>query len=184
MFLAQITNAPQLPDLPEGPTLDRVLGPIEIPSFETWQISVSILATLVLLVAVTWLIIRSKKNSKKTIPPYEIAIAGLDANSGLAKEDDEGFAVLCSQILRRYLEDDLGIKSTARTSEEFLRSLEGNISLKDKYQEELAKVLTGFDRIKFAQGKITNHERSAISDTVRDLITRAHQTKKTEGGQK
>ena len=38
IFLAQMPAAPQMPPLPEGPSLDRVRGPIEIPAYEPWQI--------------------------------------------------------------------------------------------------------------------------------------------------
>ena len=40
IFLAQIPAAPQMPPLPEGPSLDRVLGPVEIPAYEPWQIAI------------------------------------------------------------------------------------------------------------------------------------------------
>jgi hypothetical protein len=183
MFLAQIANTPQLPELPEGPSLDRVRGPVEIPAYESWQIALAVLLIVLLLGIVTWVIVRIRKQAKAiTIPPYQAAIAELEAASKRTDQDDEQFAVLCSQALRRYLENGIGLKFTARTSEEFLRSLKGNTSLNESYQNELANTLAAFDRIKFAGGEINEEGRSKISDTVRNLIDRAHETTQAKGG--
>ena len=50
IFLAQMPAAPKMPPLPEGPSLDRVRGPIEIPAYEPWQIILA-LGFIVLLLA-------------------------------------------------------------------------------------------------------------------------------------
>lgn len=182
MLLAQIANIPQLPELPEGPSLDRVFGPVEITAHEPWQVALAVVATSLVLGLVVWLIIRSRQKKDHTTPPYQIAISGLEAANSLVNEENEHFAVLCSQALRSYLENGLGLKFSACTSEEFLRSLKGNSRLKSDYQDELAGVLQAFDRIKFARAKIGQKERNEISDTVRLLIDRAHKTTKTKGG--
>ena len=182
MFLAQIANTPQLPELPKGPSLDRVRGPIEIPTYEPWQIVLAAFFVVLLLGAIAWLILKSRRNTQSGLPPYEAAIAELDAATALSDQDQERFAVLCSQALRRYLEDALGLKFSARTSEEFLRSLKGNTVLEESYQGELEKVLAAFDRIKFAREEISEQQCSEISNTVRSLIDQANKTSQTEGG--
>ena len=59
MFLAQLpAQTPQLPDLPPGPSLDRVRGPIEIPPFEPWQIGVMIALAVLALSLLIWGIVR------------------------------------------------------------------------------------------------------------------------------
>lgn len=181
MFLAQIANTPQLPELPEGPSLESVRGPVEIPAFETWQIALAGIALILLLGLVAWCLKKFCKPKPKSISPYETAMTGLNAATDQAQQDNERFAVLCSQVLRRYLEDGLGLKFSARTSEEFLRSLKGNTSLEESYQEELTDLLAAFDRIKFARKEISQEERSDISDTVRSLIERAEETIKEKG---
>lgn len=125
LFLAQMPTAPQLPPLPEGPAIDRVRGPIEIPAYEPWQMALAIGCVVLFLGLLIGLFLRARRKAAPTTPPYEAAIAELDAAAQLTDDDDERFAVLSSQALRRYLEDGLGLRSTVRTSEEFLRSLEG-----------------------------------------------------------
>lgn len=184
MFLAQITNTPQLPELPKGPSLDRVRGPVEIPAYESWQIALAVLLIVLVLGIIIWVIVRITKQAKpNTIPPYEAAIAELEAVSKSTEQDDEQFAVSCSQALRRYLENGHNLRFTARTSEEFLCSIKGNTTLGEKYQNELANALAAFDRIKFARQAISNEQRNEISDTVRRLIDRAHETTQLKGDQ-
>ena len=181
IFLAQIPAAPQMPPLPEGPSLDRVLGPVEIPAYEPWQIAI-LLGFIVLFIGLLiWLYARSRLKSATTTPPYELALAELQAATDLTAQDDEHFAILSSQALRRYLEDGLGLRSTARTSEEFLLSLKDNTQLDEFFQTKLREVLANFDQIKFAQQPISVTERIYITDTVRELINQAHVPSQKEG---
>ena len=79
IFLAQIPAAPQMPPLPEGPSLDRVRGPVEIPAYEPWQIAI-LLGFIVLFIGLLiWLYARSRLKSATTTPPYELALAELPA---------------------------------------------------------------------------------------------------------
>lgn len=180
MFLAQMPT-PQLPPLPEGPALERVRGPIEMPAYELWQLALAIAFGLILLGLMLWWIVRLMKKPASKTPPYQAAIAELDAAATLTTEDDERFAMLSSQALRRYLEDGLGLSSSARTSEEFLRGLKGNTQFDDSFQNKLSEVLTAFDRIKFAQQSISPEARIQITDTVRSLIDQAHATMQNKG---
>jgi len=116
----------------------------------------------------------------ETTPPYETALAELQAAADLTAQDDERFAILSSQALRRYLEDELGLRSTARTSEEFLLSLKGNVQLDEFFQAKLREVLANFDQIKFAQQAISIESRIHIIDTVRELIHQVHVTSQRE----
>ena len=181
IFLAQIPAAPQMPPLPEGPSLDRVLGPVEIPAYEPWQIAI-LLGFIVLFIGLLiWLYVRSRRRAATTTPLYEAALTELQAAADLTAEDDERFAVLSSHALRRYLEDGLGLRSTARTSEEFLLSLKDNTQLDEFFQTTLREVLANFDQIKFAQQAISITERIYITDTVRELINQAHAPSQKEG---
>ena len=72
----------------------------------------------------------------------------------MSNEDDERFAILSSKALRRYLEDELGLRSTARTSEEFLLSLKDNTQFDESFQTKLSEILDSLDRTKFSQQTI------------------------------
>ncbi|WPJ97480.1 DUF4381 family protein [Coraliomargarita algicola] len=185
MFLAQLpASAPKLPALPEGPTFERVRGPIEIPSYEPWQITLAILATIFFLAILTWQILRNRRKTSTPTPPYQVALAELETAEQLTDNDDERFAILCSQALRRYLEDALHLHSRARTSQEFLHNLKGNPHLDQNFQDTLAETLTQFDQIKFAQKPVSQEVRIHISTTVRQLIEQAHTITQEEGTHK
>ncbi|MFT5837429.1 MAG: hypothetical protein ACI9ZV_000934 [Candidatus Azotimanducaceae bacterium] len=180
MFLAQMPT-PQLPPLPEGPALDRVRGPIEIQTYEPWQIWLAVAGGLILLGLIIWWLMRAFKKPTAKTPPYDAALAELDATAKLTTGDDKRFAMLTSQALRRYLEDALGLSFSSRTSEEFLRSIKGNTLFDESFQSSLSELLTTFDRIKFAHQSISLEERIQITDTVRSLIDQAHTTTQTKG---
>jgi hypothetical protein len=181
IFLAQIPAAPQMPPLPEGPSLDRVRGLIEIPAYEPWQIAI-LLGFIVLFIGLLiCLAVRSRRKATKTTPPYEAALVELQTAANLSAEEDESFAILSSQALRRYLEDEFGLSSTARTSEEFLHSLKGNTQLRESFQSTLREVLANLDHVKFAQQAISIEARIHITDTIRKLIDQAHATSQKEG---
>ena len=99
----------------------------------------------------------------------------------MTTEDDERFEILSSQAVRRYLEDGLGLRSTACTSEEFLLSLKDNTQLDEFFQTTLREVLDNFDQIKFAQQAISIESRIHIIDTVRELINQAHVASQMKG---
>lgn len=181
MFLAQMPTTPQLPPLPEGPSLDRVRGPVEISAYEPWQIALAALFILCLLALILWAVLRSRKKQSTPLPPYATALAELDTAAQLTAGDDERFAMLTSAALRRYLENEMGLHFTARTSQEFLRNLKGNKRLDHIFQDKLSEVLTAFDRIKFARSSIAAAERSHISETVRELVDQAHTIASKEG---
>ena len=180
IFLAQIPAAPQMPPLPEGPSLDRVRGPVEIPAYEPWQIAI-LLGFIVLFIGLLICLSARSRRRAATTTPYETALAELQAATDLTAQDDERFAILSSHALRRYLEDGLGLRSTARTSEEFLLSLKGNVQLDEFFQAKLREVLANFDQIKFAQQAISIESRIHIIDTVRELIHQVHVTSQREG---
>ena len=181
IFLAQMPAAPQMPPLPEGPSLDRVRGPIEIPAYELWQVAI-LLGFIVLFIGLLiWFYVRSRRKSATTTPPYEFALAELQAAEDLSAEDDERFAILSSQVLRRCLEDELGLRSTARTSEEFLLSLKGNTQLDESSQTTIREIIATLDQTKFAQQPISIESRIHIIDTLRELINQAQVISQKEG---
>jgi hypothetical protein len=181
IFLAQIDATPQLPPLPEGPSLDRLRGPIEIPAYEPWQIILALGFIVLFIGMLICLAVRSRRKSVPTTPPYEAALVELQAAADLTAENDEHFAILSSHALRRYLEDGLGLRSTARTSEEFLLSLKGNVQLDESFQSTLREVLANLDHVKFAQQAMSIKARIHITDTIRKLIDQAHGTSQKEG---
>lgn len=169
----------QLPELPAGPSLDRVRGPVEIPMFEPWQIALFIALGLMALALIIWAIIalvRHLKNQHTALAPAATAIAELDAAAAITT-DDEHFAVLSTNALRHYFEDGLNIPAKGRTSEEFLRSLKGNTRLDKAFSEQLSLFLAQCDGIKFAQKTVDSDQRAKLTTLAKELVEQAEATK-------
>jgi|TARA_B110000093_G_scaffold73878_1_gene80261 hypothetical protein len=178
MFLAQIANAPQLPDLPPGPSLDRVRGPIEIPPYEPWQIGVMVTLAVLVLGLLIWGIvrfIRTRSSRSQSELPHLTALSELKTAAELTKEDDERFAVLSSLALRRYFETGKGIAALGRTSREFLQALDRQPQINPEARSSLTEFLEHCDRVKFAQASLTEAERNALTESATALIAQFEQ---------
>lgn len=195
MFLAQLPAAPQLPPLPEGPALNRVRGPVEIPAYEPWQIVLAVGCVVLFLGLLLWLFWRARKKSAPSIPPYEAAMCELDAAARLTAGDDDRFAVRSSMALRRYLLEALGLQrrggtcdarggssGNTGTTQELLHRLAGDKGFGPDFQNRLGQTLTAFDRVKFAGQGLSPEERSRLTDAVRQLIEEVHQCEARKGG--
>ena len=180
LSLAQLpTQTPQLPDLPPGPSLDRVRGPIEIPPYEPWQIGVIIalaLLALGLLICGMVRFVRARNNRTIVELPHLTALAELKTAAELTREDDERFAVLSSLALRRYFETGKGIAALGRTSREFLQALDRHPQINLEARNSLTEFLEHCDRVKFAQASLTAAERSTLTESAAALIAQFEQT--------
>ena len=160
-------SASQLPDLPPGPSLDHVRGPVEIPPFETWQIAAMVAAGLLVLALLIWLIVaivRTRKPRSKSLSPHDAAILELGAAAG--ETDDEQFAIRVSHALRTYFEAARGIPALGRSTPEFLQS----IDLPENQRPRIDHFLNTCDRAKFAKLALTDETRSQLINTAKELI--------------
>ncbi|MGJ8638588.1 MAG: hypothetical protein ACSHYA_04275 [Opitutaceae bacterium] len=170
---------PELPPLPDGPSLDNVRGPIDVPLFETWQIvTVSIIAAI-LGIFLFWhfvQFVRHNSQQSKPLTPKAAALAELETAAKLT-DDDSRFAVLITSALKLYFETGLKIPSRGRTSEEFARSLKGNTQLDASFKSTLENVFVHCDAMKFARQASTDAQRAELIETAKELINKAEQTK-------
>ncbi len=179
MFLAQLpAQTPQLPDLPPGPSLDNVRGPIEIPPYEPWQIGVMIALAVIAFSLLTWGIVqfaRARRNRAAQLQPHTTAFAELKTAAECTAGDDERFAVLSSLALRRYFETGKGIAALGRTTLEFLKALDGHTLLNTEARASLSTFLEHCDRVKFAQASLTEADRDALTESAITLIRQSEQ---------
>ena len=178
LLAALPAQTPGLPNLPPGPSLDRVRGPIEIPPFEPWQIGVIIALAVLALSVLIWGILRfmrARSNRSQAELPHLTARAELKAAAELTTNDDERFAVLSSMALRRYFETGKGIAALGRTSLEFLQGLDGHPQMIPEARSSLTEFLEHCDRVKFAQASLTAAERSALTESATALIAQFEQ---------
>lgn len=172
-------QTPRLPELPQGPNIDRVRGPVEIPSLETWHIALIILVAFIAIVVIGLKLyknIRPEKKSHAPESPYKTAIAELQSAAKLTANDDEQFAVLSSKALRRYFETGKGINSFGKTTSEFLKSLNNHSLLNDDARQSLTECLRHCDRVKFARATLNQAERQALTKSALELIQHAEIT--------
>ena len=172
-LLRQLQQAPMLPELPPGPSLDHVRGPIEIPLLETWQV-VLIAAFGVLIVGLlSWklfLSIRKQERNHSQVPPLDAAITELESAASLAAENDERFAVLTSLAVRRYFKASKGVDTMGKTTDEFLKSLDDRALLDADARSSLSEFLQQCDRVKFAKLPLAPEERQALTKSALGLI--------------
>ena len=178
-FLLQLSPAtlPQqtttLPELPPGPSPERVRGPVEIPVLEPWQIVLITLACIVIAALIGWKLfrhIRSSKQQQSPLSPRDEAIAALNAAANFAASNDEQFAVMSSLALRRYFETGKGIDALGRTTDEFLKSLSDHTLLNAAARQSLDECLRRCDQVKFAGSSLTETERHALTESALELI--------------
>jgi hypothetical protein len=159
------TLATQLPELPDGPPLDNVRGPVEAGGgYEIWQIALAILTLLLIAAAFTWLYLRSRNQPTAALDPHTAALAELDAAPQAA--DDERFALLCANAVRRFMESRFDLPATSRTSAEILARLPAEAEEKDQVRDFLEHC----DGVKFARRTFDNSQRIELLDTAKRLI--------------
>lgn len=174
LFFAQM----QLPlsDLPEGPSLDAVRGPIDIPALEPWQFWTLIGLACVAAGIIVWLLIRylwNRGTRETSVPPRDAALATL-ALAGTC-EDDTEFAVIVSQALRGYYKEAIGIRALEQTTAEFIAVARQHPDVPEDESEALEQILTLCDRVKFARAKLPETERSQLTASAVRWIEAHHQ---------
>lgn len=163
--LPSSTLATQLPELPVGPSLENVRGPIEVNGgFEAWQIALAALAVLLIAAAFVWLYLRLRNKPPPPIHPHAAALAELDAATQAA--DDERFALLCANAVRRYLESTYDLPATSQTSAEIIACLPITTGEKNRIRDFLERC----DGVKFARRGFTEAQRIEVLDTAKGLI--------------
>lgn len=87
------------------------------------------------------------------VPPHVKALRALERLRTAARTTPaqvEAFYVEVSGVLRTYLEERFGLHAPERTTEEFLRELEGGDRLAREHRAELERFLSRCDLVKFA----------------------------------
>jgi hypothetical protein len=156
--------------------------PIDIPNAWIWIWW--ILAALIGVTLIVWLIfwfIKKPKAEKKIEfeegAPWEKAYARLESlrSKGLMEREYlKPFYIDLSDIIRHYLEEQLSMKVSEMTTEEFLTSLKTSPVLNDSQQELLKEFLSICDMVKFAKFQPTKDEAKRSFDLAKLLVDRTH----------
>lgn len=129
-----------------------IKGLVPVPH-EWWWLWVAVAVMAIAAVAV-WLWKRRKPTAatETAAPPsaFEVALAALQR----LRNDNppvEEFYTRLSDIVRRYLEDQFGLRAPERTTEEFLYEVSSDGTLLPKHKELLGMFLKEADLVKFAR---------------------------------
>ncbi len=147
----QVTSA--LAD--QGPSIEAPSAPLEAPSRLWWWVLAGYLGAA-LLAAAWYLWPRRRPGSLPTevaVPPHvkaQRALGRLRTQSRTTQREIEAFYVEVSHVLRLYLEERFSLRAPERTTEEFLRDLEGGDQLAREHRRELERFLSRCDLVKFA----------------------------------
>ncbi len=154
-----------------------IAGPDEIPSkWLLWTgLGAGVLLLVVLAAGLFWWLRRRRirQEEERRRMAHELAYARLEkliAEELLEKGMVKRFYNELSWILRHYIEDRFGLKAPERTTEEFLRELQGNGTLETSWQRILARFLGHCDLVKFAEHVPSKEEIQETFDTTKAFI--------------
>ena len=164
---------PSLPELPPGPSLENIRGPVEIPILEPWQILlIAVLTFIFLAISIFFIIKYIRKAFRPSLPdPETKAFQELDV---IKKETDNGtFATRTSEILRGYIEETRDLPALRQSRTELISMAQ----LPGPQHAQLDTFLDTCDRVKFAREPLTKAMRIELLKTARQLIQDLSQTK-------
>ena len=143
--------------------------------FKKKLISILILLAVACLIYITVRFRRSKSiSSSSFIDQLSGKIEHL--KEGLLKDDisPKDFYVELTDLLRAFLEYELGIKALEMTTAEFLTHSLNYSSFKQPSQDVLKEILYKADMVKFAQGTINRQDGMLLLEKVKDFIHEHH----------
>lgn len=183
MILAQTNPTQSLPPLPEGPSMDSLRGPVEVPLLQPWQWGLIAFACIIFVILGIFFIrkaVASMRRKKSPPSPYVIARNTIEQTTKNETADDDIIAVELSLSIRRYLETEWHFKVLGRTTQEFLEHLQKDKHLPGQEQSILRDFLNQCDQIKFSRGHFVSGQRDKLSQIALNLIESLHSKKIAE----
>jgi hypothetical protein len=183
LFIAQMP--PQLPDLPTGPDLQNMRGPVEIPAYTTWQVALLAVIAVGVFLLITRLIYRYI-NAKKVKPletPYQVFQETLES----AKNFDPADARLpntLSKALRSYLLAVSESNTLGASSKELVAIAAKHPVIKSTDLGEIDHMLRLLDQARFQAAplasKVVIDELAQIVESIETRIKKLQATREEE----
>jgi hypothetical protein len=150
-------------------TIEDIRGPF-VGDNAAW--SIAIIAILLVLALLAYLFWPSTRPKVTPVPlPREIARLRLSEVRATENASPYDIAVGLSAIVRAFVEQQYGLKSVSRTTQEFLAELANTNCLNPVQKGSLQRFLSTADQIKFAH---TNpEERLSLVEQATNLIEQA-----------
>ena len=148
-----------------------IKGLVPLPHDLWWLLLLLIFAAVA--AAVYWMWKRKQPGAwKPVVPPptpYEIAMRALQQ---LLEENPpvEEFYTRLSDIVRHYLEGQLGLRAPERTTEEFLYEMSQDRALSPEHKELLSAFLQESDLVKFARFRPGESDKKRVYDAAERFV--------------
>jgi hypothetical protein len=147
---------------------------VEIPNYTSGElvlfIALAVLTTGLVLWGI-WRLVKVLRQRRATLAPARIAQAELAAAARCG--EDEHFAVLYSQALRRYFENGWSLACRGQSSQELLNTLGRHPRGSQQLLAALAPLLLECDAIKFARRQLESAQRDALTRSAQALVEQA-----------
>lgn len=158
------------------PPIRDIEPPLDVFPYPLWQVALAAGLALTVTGAVIWLVGKWLRNRPAPLPPTprEIALAGLrEAEGKLDTLEPHAFSILVSDILRRYVAAQFGLRAREQTSPEFLAGVAGSARFSAEEKALLGEFLSRCDVIKFANVAATRAESAALLAQAREFVEHA-----------
>ncbi len=134
-------------------TIRDIKGPVAL---FTKSVRSAFLASVVIVIALCFLLYRFYKSNKPSLTPHEQAMSAITELKN-AHLEVHSFYTSLSDIVRHYLEGQFHIAATGQTTREFLNAAKQNPHLEQTDRESLGSFLVAADLVKFARHEPGNN---------------------------
>ena len=155
-----------LPELPEGPSLERVRAPVEIMLLEIWQSTLLVIATAVILALLLYLFFwRSRKSILENTKPdqYEEAILLNAINQDSTSSE---LAENLLDVMRLFLKNSLKITISDGSYE----AISCELKINNTQSQKLRKFWEMCNHAKFSQVSLDLKARKELIDMAKEII--------------
>ena len=166
-----------LPELPEGPSLERVRAPIEIMQLGTWQITLLVTATaLIFGLLLSLFFWRSRKSSLTNIKSdcFDESLKVLNAINPDTNSSDLAADLL--DVVCIFLKRSYKITNSDGSHETIIRQLK----IADSHSQNLHKFWEICNRAKFSQEPLDLEARRELIDMAEEIICELQSSLKEE----
>ena len=171
ILLSNSVLAKSLPELPPGPSLDRIRGTLDIPLLSVWQYTALCICVTLLglwLVVFFYRRLRSKKNAIGNLSPYDSALGilkSVDSEEDSAKVGEKIIYALC-----QFFEESLKIKAHGRSCSVISQQLDINKT----ESKRLNSIWNDCDHAKFGQVVIDGDSRIKLINSSIAILNTIH----------
>lgn len=158
------------------PPIRDIAPPVDVFPYPAWQVAIAAGLALALVSLAVWWLVTFWRNRPAPSPPSprESALAALrEAERQLDALSPHAFSILVSDVLRRYVSAEFGLRATEQTSPEFLASVAGSARFSAEEKALLGAFLEKCDMIKFARVAASREESAALLAQAREFVEHA-----------